>query len=247
MRTVKIGLCGFTIAMAEYPRRYPVVEVQQTFYEPPAEGVMRRWKAAMPEGFEFTLKAWQLITHPAKSPTYRRLRRALTDRERADAGSFRHARIVDEAWRVTARCADVLGATSILFQCPASFRPTGENVKNMESFFGRIKRPPGVRLLWEPRGPWPPDLVTEACDASGLVHVVDPFVSQTVTRGLAYFRLHGISGSRHVYSDEELLRLRGMLPEEGEAYVMFNNIPRHKDALRFGLLLGTDLAPAPAA
>lgn len=69
MRTIKIGLCGFTIAMAEYPRRYPVVEVQQTFYQPPAEGVMSRWLAAMPAGFEFTIKAWQLITHPATSPT----------------------------------------------------------------------------------------------------------------------------------------------------------------------------------
>jgi uncharacterized protein YecE (DUF72 family) len=40
--SVKIGLCGFTIAIGEYPRRFPVVEVQQTFYQPPAEAVMRR-------------------------------------------------------------------------------------------------------------------------------------------------------------------------------------------------------------
>ena len=52
MRTIKIGLCGFTIAMAEYLRRYPVVEVQQTFYEPSSEAVMRRWRATMPAPFE---------------------------------------------------------------------------------------------------------------------------------------------------------------------------------------------------
>jgi hypothetical protein len=32
-------LCGFTIAIAEYPRQVPVVEVQQTSYQPPAEHV----------------------------------------------------------------------------------------------------------------------------------------------------------------------------------------------------------------
>ena len=101
------------------------------------------------------MKAWQLITHPATSPTYRRLRRPLTADGRAEAGASRASAIVDKGWRVTAECAALLGATSILFQCPASFRPTGENVAAMESFFGRIDRPAGVRLLREPRGPWP--------------------------------------------------------------------------------------------
>lgn len=245
MRTIKVGLCGFTIAIGEYPRRYPVVEVQQTFYQPPAEGVMRRWLTAMPPPFEFTLKAWQLITHTSGSPTYRRLRRPLTERERAEAGAFRASAIVDEAWRVTADCAALLGASSILFQCPASFRPTDENVANMEAFFRRVDRPAGVRLLGEPRGPWPADLVAAVCRASGLVHVVDPFVGETVTRGLTYFRLHGITGARHVYTDDELRRLRDMLPAEGETYVMFNNIPRADDACRFTRLLGEDAVPAP--
>src|SRR3954464_2262356 len=105
VRTVKIGLCGFTFAMAEYGRRFPVVEVQQTFYQPPAESVMRRWRASTPPGLEFTIKAWQLITHTGTSPTYRRLKRTLTARERADVGAFRDTAIVDEGWRVTVECA----------------------------------------------------------------------------------------------------------------------------------------------
>ena len=246
VRTVKIGLCGFTIAIGDYPRRFPIVEVQQTFYQPPAEGVMRRWRAAMPADFEFTVKAWQLVTHTAASPTYRRLRRTLTERERAGAGAFRDSAIVEEGWQVTAACAATLGATAILFQCPASFRPTDENLRNLGAFLGRIDRPPGVRLLWEPRGPWPPDLVASLCAAHGLTHVVDPFTSRTVTvpagaGDLTYYRLHGITGSRHVYTDDELRQLRDMLPAAGRAYVMFNNIPRAGDARRFGLLLGEGL------
>ena len=244
MRTVKIGLCGFTVAMRDYPQSFPVVEVQQTFYQPPAEGVMRRWREAVPPHFEFTIKAWQLITHVAASPTYRRLRRPLTDRERADAGGFRDTPIVDEGWRVTVACAKLVGATAILFQCPASFRPTDENVARMEGFFRRINRPAGVRLLWEPRGPWPPKLVESLCAAHELVHVVDPFVTSTVTQGVTYFRLHGVTGSRHVYTDEELARLKDMVPLTGETYVMFNNIPRAADARRFGEMLGAGLVSA---
>ncbi len=246
MRRIKIGLCGFTIAIAEYPRWFGVVEVQQTFYQPSAEGVMRRWRASVPEDFDFTIKAWQLVTHTAASPTYRRLKCPLTARERADAGAFRDTPIVHEGWRVTVDCATLLGASSILFQCPASFRPTAENVANMRSFFTRIDRPVGVRLLWEPRGPWPAEVVASLCADCGLLHVVDPFVNPTVTRGVTYFRLHGITGSRHVYTDEELRRLRDMVPAMGETYVMFNNIPRADDAQRFGKLLGEGLvADAP--
>lgn len=41
--SVRVGLCGFTMAFESYLREYRLVEVQQTFYEPPREGTMRRW------------------------------------------------------------------------------------------------------------------------------------------------------------------------------------------------------------
>ena len=245
MRTLKIGLCGFSLAIAEYPRWFPLVEVQQTFYQPPAENVMRRWRETMPPGFEFTLKAWQLITHVASSPTYRRLKRPLTSREKSDAGGFRDTPIVQEGWQATLDCARIIGATSVLFQCPASFKPTPENTANMASFFRRAQRPPGLRFLWEPRGPWPEEIVASLCAAHDLVHVVDPFVNRTVTHGFTYYRLHGITGTRHVYTDEELRRLQDMVPAAGTTYVLFNNIPRVDDARRFGRLLGKGLVTQP--
>ena len=42
MHDVRIGLCGFTMAADDYVREFPVVEVQQTFYEPPRDETMRR-------------------------------------------------------------------------------------------------------------------------------------------------------------------------------------------------------------
>ena len=41
--TSKVGLCGFTMAAARYLRHFPVVEVQQTFYQPPQGAVIERW------------------------------------------------------------------------------------------------------------------------------------------------------------------------------------------------------------
>lgn len=238
-RGVRIGLCGFSMAFDDYIREYGLVEVQQTFYQPPQDATMERWRALTPSRFEFTIKAWQLITHDASSPTYRRLGSPLSGAERAEAGGFRTSPIVLRAWARTLECAAILRATAILFQCPASFRPTEDNLDRLRAFFGSVERPPDVRLLWEPRGPWATGLVAEICRDLDLVHVVDPFVSETVTPEQTYFRLHGITGARHVYSDVELRRLVDMLPAAPAQppYVLFNNIPRVDDARRFRAVL----------
>lgn len=228
---VKVGLCGWTIAAERYFERFPVLEVQQTFYDPPAERTLVRWRESAPPAFEFTLKAWQLITHEATSSTYRRLRRPLSQSDRAAAGAFRDSAVVESAWQTTLRCARLLRATAVLFQCPASFRPTEENAARMRKFFDKERH--GLRFLWEPRGPWPAELVLKLCDELELVHVVDPFVSESVTPEQIYFRLHGIGGSRHVYTDEELARVAELVGGREGAYVMFNNLPRVGDAARF--------------
>ena len=236
---VRIGLCGFTMAFEDYVREYRLVEVQQTFYEPPREGTMRRWRALAPADFEFTIKAWQLVTHDASSPTYRRLRSPLTNAERDVVGGFRTSPIVLRAWQRTLDCAAILRATAILLQCPASFRPTDDNVSQLRAFVRAVERPSGVRLLWEPRGTWPANITTMLCRELDLVHVVDPFVATTVTPEQTYFRLHGTTGARHVYTDAELEQLADLLPDAPgpPAYVLFNNLPRIEDARRFRAVL----------
>ena len=232
----RIGLCGFTMSMHAYAEHFPVVEVQSTFYQPPRESVMTKWLEATGPGLEYTMKVWQLVTHPAKSPTYRRMKRALGPED--EPGFFRDSRIVEEGWQRSLECARLLSATAMLFQCPASFRPEPANVRRMVSFFERIERPE-ARLLWEPRGAqWVAerDLALSLCADLGLVHVVDPFVTQPRRRGPVYWRLHGIGGARHSYTDAELRQLRRMLLDAeppGTAYVLFNNLPRVGDAKRF--------------
>ena len=70
-----------------------------------------------------------------------------------------------------------------------------------------------------------------------LTHVVDPFVRPSLTTGLTYWRLHGIGNHYHQYTDAELRTLAAQVPAEGDTYVMFNNIPRVRDAERFAKVL----------
>ena len=231
-----MGLCGWTIARSSYVRRFALVEVQQTFYQPPADSLLAKWRAEVPPAFEFTMKAWQLVTHESGSPTYRRMRPPLGEEHEGQVGAFRTTPPVIGAWERTIACARVLAATAVLLQCPRSFRPTAENVERIRRFLGTVERPQ-ARLLWEPRGEWPSPLVMELCRELDLVHVVDPMQRETVTPEQTYYRLHGTTGIRHVHTDDELRRLRDRIRGRAAPYVLFNNLPRVGDAERFSHLL----------
>jgi uncharacterized protein YecE (DUF72 family) len=233
---VRVGLCGFTMAMEDYARYFRVVEIQHTFYDPPDGSVMRRWLAVTPSSLEYTIKVWQLVTHAITSPTYRRMKRRPDPA--SEPGFFRASAAVAEGWQRSVRCAEVLSATAMLFQSPASFTPSPENVEHMRRFFERIERP-RARLLWEPRGPaWVRQrpLAVALCRDLQLIHVVDPFVTEPAHGMPVYWRLHGISGPRHSYSETELRHLRAMLAgveSDASAYVLFNNLPRVANAKAF--------------
>lgn len=229
----RVGLCGWTINAADYVRTFDTLEVQQTFYEPPTRLTMDRWREQAPPGFVFTIKAWQVITHRSTSSTYRRLKSEVNLEQ---CGAFQLNETTLGAWKITRDCARLLRAKAILFQCPASFRPTEENVDNMRRFFAAIDRMDGVHFLWEPRGAWPDALLIDVCRELRLVHTVDPFLRDSVTPELTYWRLHGIGSAYRPYTEEELRSLAARVPHDN-TYVMFNNIPRTKDAQTFKALL----------
>lgn len=230
---VKIGTCGFGRTKEEYVEMLSTVEIQHTFYQPPMIKTLERWREIVSPDFEFTLKAWQMITHESKSPTYKRLKKKLTEEELADAGYFKPTAIVREAWETTRACAEALKARTILFQCPASLKPTDENIANIRTFFSGIERG-DLNFCWEPRGKdWTDEIVREICGEFDLWHTVDPFVRNTVTPEKVYFRLHGRGGWRYKYEEGELEELASMLPEEGTPYVFFNNREMLADAIVF--------------
>jgi len=230
---VRIGTCGYRSRKEDYIKWLSCVEIQHTFYQPPMVKTLERWRAEMPEDFEFTLKAWQLITHESSSPTFKRLRRKLTEKETKDAGAFKLTPIVREAWDVTLASANALKARTVLFQCPARFEPTKTNIKNLEKFFSKIERG-GLNFCWEPRGvAWRDDTIRNLCTELDLWHVVDPFTRATVTPERCYFRLHGRIRWRYQYEEVELEELATLLPEGRLAYVFFNNVTMTQDAQTF--------------
>ena len=69
---VKVGCCGFPISKNKYYDEFGIVELQTTFYNIPREKTLLKWREEAPEDFEFIVKAFQGITHPMSSPTWRR-------------------------------------------------------------------------------------------------------------------------------------------------------------------------------
>ena len=124
MEDIKIGCCGFPRARGEYFKTFKVAEVQQTFYQPPALKTVEKWRSEAPGDFEFTLKAWQLITHEFKSPTYRRLRLSWAEEKLSRCGSFKPTEEVQWAWEETQKMARALKAKLVVFQTPPPTPPT---------------------------------------------------------------------------------------------------------------------------
>lgn len=229
---IRVGTCGFRSTKEAYSSRLSTVEIQHTFYQPPMVKTLERWRLEAPSDFEFTLKAWQLITHECSSPTFKRLRRKLTEKEMADAGAFKSTPIVKEAWEITLACAKALNARTVLFQCPAKFEPTKTNIANLEKFFTTVDRG-GLNFCWEPRGAWDDRTIVRLCESLDLWHVVDPFSRRSVTAERCYFRLHGRVRWRYEYEDAELEELASMIPSDKLAYVFFNNVTMLRDAETF--------------
>jgi uncharacterized protein YecE (DUF72 family) len=116
-----------------YASRFPVVEVDSTYYAPPAEQTARLWAARTPPSFTFDVKAFSLLTgHPTR-PTalYKDLRESVPSGKKnlylKDVGP----EIVDQVWErfVSALLplddAGKLGA--VLFQFPRWFPISKDN------------------------------------------------------------------------------------------------------------------------
>lgn len=250
MGEVFIGCCGWAVrgGRKRYFEVFNTIELQSTFYKLPSEATAAKWAEEAPPGFRYTMKAFQAVTHPPTSPTWRKAGISVPEDRRDRYGFLKPTEENFEAWEQTVKIARAVGAKVVVVQCPASFRATDENARNLLEFFKTVGEAPfavGLELRgdWRQRG----ELVAKLCKDLGLIHVVDPFrwYPPLSTHPTAYFRLHGIGPGevnyRYKYTDDDLVKLKefvkGALERREEAYIMFNNVSMAEDAERFKKLL----------
>jgi len=112
-----VGTCGIPRSRKEVFRELDAVEIQETFYNPPPIEKARSLRREAPEGFIFSVKAWQVITHTHDSPTMRRLRTRL-EGDPGEYGLLRPTKRNLEAWGFVEEFAREIGARYIVLQTP---------------------------------------------------------------------------------------------------------------------------------
>jgi len=238
-----VGCCGIPVARSRYFEVLKAVELQNTFYDLPTEEWAKNFRSSIPPDAIVTVKAWQALTHPPTSPTWRRMKRK-PGGDLSNYGFLKPTKENLDAWERLRKIAITLRSKAIVFQTPPSFGYSEENLRNVLEFFRTIMTNEFL-ICWEPRGTWlnHPEAI-EKVVALGVVHVVDILKRDPVlSKGrdnVVYTRLHGLGGEvnyRYKYTDDDLQNLLSKISayqdRVRECYVMFNNVYMFNDALRF--------------
>jgi len=219
--SIRVGTCGWGMDPQAYVQQLDVVELAAPV--PLADA--RAWRAAAPDGFAFTLEADPAIT-------------------RSRDGAFADTPAVRRAWKATLELARALDAGIVVLRCARGFRPTDGSVADLTRFCQWAHRD-RLRLGWAPRGEaWTDELVGHLCRELTLAHVVDPFERECRRPRPPYFRLAGITGRGHRFTDAQLDELLDAChrvaaspsPPEAEAWCLFANASRVNDAQRMRAL-----------
>lgn len=214
---------GYESILQCYSKLFKTVEINSSFYHIPKIETAEKWRKQVDKfnrNFEFTVKASRIITHINKFSSNKSV----------------------EIFDIYRKLCGKLKAKIILLQCPASWKPSANNIKNFKDFLKKIKRS-NIIIAWEPRGEWWQnlDLVKEVCKDFNLVHCVDPFRIKPMyfsNKEIGYFRLHGFGKTSmysYDFSKKELDKLKNIVSKLGvkDSYVFFNNMTMYENALEF--------------
>ena len=191
--------------LAHYSERFPVVEVNNTFYNLPAEDTFVRWREGSAEGFRFVVKASRFITH---------IRRLRDCREP-----------VRLLWSRAGRLGRKLGP--VLFQLPPNLRADHELLAG----FLRVL-PKAMEAAFEFRHrSWDADETHELLDGAGCALVLADSpgarVRDVVTGGWSYLRFHKGNDGGPDYTRRKLRRWANRIADldARTVYAFFNNDP----------------------
>lgn len=214
---------------AYYANVFQTVELNAPFYRWPKPVTVRRWKREAPQGFLYTVKVNQTITHE------RRL--------------VRTQKLVESFYEIAAVLKEKMGC--FLFQFPPSYRYTPSRLKSLIQ-----QLDPTHRTVVEFRHKsWWRKSVYRAFAERGLIFcaVSAPRLPEEFppNQDIIYLRLSGKTRwYLHDYSTEELTAWADRIVASGakEVWVYFNNDRQGyaiKNALGLRRLLRTKIKPAP--
>jgi uncharacterized protein YecE (DUF72 family) len=182
-----------------YARRFPTVEINNTFYRMPTEKLLSGWAEQVPEDFTFVIKAPKRITH---------------DMRLKGCGE-----LLGYLVRVTSTLGSRLGP--LLFQLPPNFK---KDVPRLQGFFDEMPERRKVAIEFR-HASWFDDEVYETLRTQGAALCVadtgeEPAVPLVATTDWGYLRLR-----REDFSDKELGDWARRIREQpwGEAYVFLKH------------------------
>ncbi|MFH1646369.1 MAG: DUF72 domain-containing protein [Chloroflexota bacterium] len=235
-----------------YGQFFNTVEINSSFYRPPAPGFVDNWARRVPPGFLFSVKLWQKFTHPAM---YREATGEAAVISLADVDRFKSS-------------LEPLAKSGKLGALLAQFPPSFKNDARGRQVLGAVANafgeyPLAVELRHRS---WSDDAGTAQMlreHHAAWVQIDEPKFATSVaeevplTADLAYFRFHGRNARdwwtgdsetryRYLYSPEEIDELADRVRAAGEKvkmlFAFFNNhwqayAPRNANDLKKSLQL----------
>lgn len=245
-----------TKRLAYYASRFPLVEVDSTYYTPPNERNSELWAARTPEGFLFNVKAFSLLTqHPTRTNALYKDLRPETDKKQVYLKDL-ETDVVDQVWDRFLSALEPLHAAgklgALLFQFPQWF-PIGR--KNKHYILECMRRSAPYRICVEFRNKTWLSTENQAETLDFLTSYGVPYVCVDMPQGhassvppvvaatagdLAVVRFHGHSDkwtSRdiyerfgYLYSESEVAdwapRIEKLAGQAERTHVLWNNCYR---------------------
>jgi uncharacterized protein YecE (DUF72 family) len=204
--------------LAHYAQTFSAVELNASFYRLPMQNMLKGWAKRTPENFQFSVKAWQQITHRKRLADCAEQLRVLFERMEPLAGRI-------GVW---------------LFQMPPRM-PL--DLERLDAFLAKL--PEGTRAAFEFRDPrWHVQDVYDVLERHNAAFVPFELAEErgpaVATADFVYLRLHGREDKyRGRYGREQLHPwaewLREHLKAGRDAFVFFDNTDRDDDAVRDAL------------
>jgi uncharacterized protein YecE (DUF72 family) len=145
--------------LKHYASVFPVVEVDATYYAPPAARVAELWAERTPPGFRMDVKAYSLLTqHPAQPKTlWKDLAEVLPEEHRGKRSVYLHHLpddAVDEVWARFSEALEPLRAAGKLGAVMCQFPPWFTAKRANRDYLAALPpRLPGTRVAVEFRHP----------------------------------------------------------------------------------------------